>query len=206
MIFGLLVNPIEAKVYKWTDENGKTHYTDNEGKIPKQYKEQNMEMYKSKDTSVESVKKYVCKIQPGPQADREIKDQLLSIHSLERQIAESEESKYYRTKRSGGLADSRYSDAAIKIKEEYAECRSDYYKRKRRAYKLRRRFIEDPNACYNKKTLDLSKAKDSTVLQKNRATHNLKKSQETIQGYREELNERRYKLRMEYAKYRCEET
>ena len=40
-----------VRVYKWTDENGKTHFTDNKSKIPQKYLQQNKEIYKIKEKS-----------------------------------------------------------------------------------------------------------------------------------------------------------
>jgi len=93
-----MVNPLDAKVYKWTDENGRTHYTDNEGKIPQRYKKENMETYKKKDKPDETLAKYVCKIPPDPETEKEIKDHLAAIKNFEEQIAENENSKFYRSK------------------------------------------------------------------------------------------------------------
>lgn len=38
LISTLLVNPADAKIYKWKDENGKTHFTDSLNKIPFKYR------------------------------------------------------------------------------------------------------------------------------------------------------------------------
>ncbi len=34
-----LASPAAGKIYKWKDDNGKTHFTDNPGKIPKKFRE-----------------------------------------------------------------------------------------------------------------------------------------------------------------------
>ncbi len=34
-----LASPAAGKIYKWKDESGKTHFTDNPGKIPKKFRE-----------------------------------------------------------------------------------------------------------------------------------------------------------------------
>ena len=41
--------PAEAKIYKWTDDQGKVHFTDNPSKIPKKYRE--------KEGGVETIKR-----------------------------------------------------------------------------------------------------------------------------------------------------
>jgi len=40
----VLQAPVLAEIYKWVDENGKTHFTDNMGRIPAEYRDQNKPM------------------------------------------------------------------------------------------------------------------------------------------------------------------
>ena len=49
LIFTLLDHPVDAKVYKWKDENGKTHFTDSLDKIPYKYRKS---IKKRKKTSI----------------------------------------------------------------------------------------------------------------------------------------------------------
>jgi len=48
LAFSFLSFPAAAKIYKWTDDTGKTHYTDSPAKIPKKYR--------AKDKGTETVK------------------------------------------------------------------------------------------------------------------------------------------------------
>ena len=48
LALSILSLPASAKIYKWKDENGKTHYTDSPAKIPKKYR--------SKDKGTETIK------------------------------------------------------------------------------------------------------------------------------------------------------
>ena len=41
LLLALVVFPVQAKIFKWKDENGKTHFTDNPAKIPAKYREGN---------------------------------------------------------------------------------------------------------------------------------------------------------------------
>jgi len=51
----------------------------------------------------------------------------------------------------------------------------------------------------------LNEARKTVALQKARASYGLKRSNETIQGYKNELSGEKSKLIMAYAKYQCEE-
>jgi len=46
LIFILLDHPVDAKVYKWKDENGKTHYTDSPNKIPFKFRPKNRKEFR----------------------------------------------------------------------------------------------------------------------------------------------------------------
>lgn len=65
--FVLLVQPLHAKVYKWKDENGKTHYTDSSEKIPFKYRKNMKEKFKNNQTTIN------CNKQLDSKAEKKIK-------------------------------------------------------------------------------------------------------------------------------------
>ena len=71
--FVLLVQPLHAKLYKWTDENGKTHFTDDSSKIPKKYRD------KMKEKKPETRKRAISCSRPIPQT---MKDESLKLDNV----------------------------------------------------------------------------------------------------------------------------
>lgn len=73
-LLGILTNPLFAKTYKWTDENGKTHYTDDMSKVPQKYRKEN-EKKKNKERSADIEVGLYC----NNPVDRRTRQQLDSI-------------------------------------------------------------------------------------------------------------------------------
>lgn len=71
--FILLVQPLDAKIYKWKDENGKTHFTDDSSKIPFKYRK-NIMGKKPKDS-----RRAISCSRPIPQT---MKDELLKLDNV----------------------------------------------------------------------------------------------------------------------------
>jgi uncharacterized protein DUF4124 len=71
--FILLVQPVDAKIYKWKDENGKTHFTDSPEKIPFKYRK-NIKKKKAADR-----KRTISCNRPIPQT---MKDELLNLDNV----------------------------------------------------------------------------------------------------------------------------
>jgi len=80
LVFIFLSFPADAKLYQWTDENGKTHFTDDKTKIPQKYIQQ------IKERSSNNQKMVICEKELELGVDIEINGHNDSIAFLEKKI------------------------------------------------------------------------------------------------------------------------
>lgn len=83
LIFTLLNHPAEAKVYKWKDENGKTHFTNDPSNIP--FKDL-LEINKNKKKYFSSATNLICEKPLTPESEAYVVESRKSIKTAMNKI------------------------------------------------------------------------------------------------------------------------
>lgn len=84
LLFSFLVLPLNAQVFKWTDENGKMHFTDSEANIPKKYRQNNLNPYAGKQFQ------FICDTGQYPESENQLNSLQKKIREINEKINEEE--------------------------------------------------------------------------------------------------------------------
>lgn len=80
IFFFLFTNNVWGEIYKWTDENGKMHFTDSENKIPKKYRQKNLNPYNSKQIQ------FICDLEQYPESENQLNVIQEKIREIQKKI------------------------------------------------------------------------------------------------------------------------
>lgn len=82
LLFYFLIIPLDAEIFKWTDENGKMHFTDSANKIPKKYRQKNINQYNSKQYQ------FICDTEQYPESENQLNVIQEKIREIQKKINE----------------------------------------------------------------------------------------------------------------------
>ena len=204
LVFIFLSFPADANLYQWTDENGKTHFTDDKTKIPQKYLQQNKERSSNKQKMV------ICEKELEFGLDREINWHNDSIAFLEKKIKATLKGKQGRSERIQKLSEQNIL-AKKRIKERLIRCKGEF-KKSREFRKLgdpadlfreekRLHVIE----CENFSDQELRTLNAREKRHKKRLEMELNESEKSIEVYSKDLEKRREQLELIYEKFQCKE-